>query len=123
MDNFLGDNYSFITLGEFDSMGPFLYHLSPLSLFYHRVGKPEWALSLQPVPAPLCLAGWLAGSCSCLGFLASISKWAAYASLQTISPVKYCDSLVNSTVCSVGNPGIAKPTNNYSIYNCLLLCM
>ena len=60
-DNFLGDNYSFTTPGEFNSMVPFLYHLSPLFLFYHQVGKPEWALSLQPVPAPLRLAGWLAG--------------------------------------------------------------
>lgn len=124
-DNFLSDNYSFTALGAFNSMIPFLNHISPLSslTLYHQLGKPEWGLFLQPVPAPLCLAGGLAGSRACLGFLASISKWAACASSQTISPVKYCDSLVNSTVWSAGNPRIAKPTNNYSIYNCLLLCM
>lgn len=123
-DHFLRDGYAFTILGEFNSTVPFFYHTSPSSslTLYHPVGEPEWGLSLQLVPAPLCLAGRLAGSCSCLGFLASMSKWAACASLQNLSPVKYCDSFVNSTVCSVGNPGTAKPTNNYSIYNCLLLC-
>lgn len=83
-ENFLRNNYSLTTRGKFNAMIPFTtFPLYSLTL-YHQVGKPEWGPSLQPVPVTLCLAGWLAGwlvgSCSCLGFLAFISKWAACAS-------------------------------------------
>lgn len=93
-------SYNSPTVGECNSVVPVLDDLSPLYFWtlYHQMGKPEQGFSLQPAPAPLCLAGWLAGSCLCLGFLASISEWAACASSQTISPVKYCDSLVNCSV-------------------------
>lgn len=103
---------------------PFLNHTSPLFLF--DTLSPSGRATVGPLSAA-CASTLVPGrqddSCSCLGFLAPMSKWVACASSHTLGHVKYCDSLVNSTVCRIGNPGTAKPTNNYSIYNCLLLCM
>lgn len=87
--------------------------------FSYPEGTPGPCLLLQPLPT--VLLGRLVNTCSCLGLLASVSKCAACASQQTISPVKYCDSLVNSTVRNVGNTGVAKPTSNYLSCNCLFL--
>lgn len=94
-------------------------HLPSTVAFSYPEGTPGLCLLLQPLPN--VLLGRLVNTCSCLGLLASVSKCAACASQQTISPVKYCDSLVNSTVRNVGNTGVAKPTSNYLICNCLFL--
>lgn len=56
-----------------------------------------------------------------LGFAGICLKVRSLCQQQTISSVKYCDSLVNSTVRNVGNTGGAKPTSNYLICNCLFL--
>lgn len=82
----------------------------------HQVGACPGAIASR-----LALLGSLVDSCSCSGLLASVSKHAARASQPPISPVKYCDSLVNSTARHVGNTGGAKPTSNYLICNCLFL--
>lgn len=123
-DSFLRDNCIVTTLGELNSTVPISHHTSPLfSLtLYHQwesqSGPPS--ATRASTLAPGRQAGW---ALLMPGFSGTHVKWAACASLQTVSPVKYCDSLVNSTACCVGNPGIAKATNNHSIYNCLLLFM
>lgn len=79
----LRDKYSFATLGEFNSVVPFSYTTLYHSFRFDTLlsgGKARVGPLVGACASTLWLAALLANSCSCLGFLASIAKWAACAS-------------------------------------------
>lgn len=90
-----------------------------LLLHWHSPSQRKYQLPLHPLPA--ALLGRLGRTCSGLGLLACVCQGPARASQQTVSPVKYCDSLLNSRLRNVGNAGVAEPTSNYLICSCLFL--